>query len=462
MHPVLVRHLIQPWHERLLGRKTFACLRELDRQQWWAPSELRRLQDIKLLALLLHAYDRTPFYRDRLDAAGVNLHGPIPDVRAVLAKLPLLDKTQIRSNQEQMIWRGAPGGLFPFSTGGSSGEPLTFYFDRRRQGYDQAARMRTHQWFGAKVGERELYLWGSPIEINRSSRVKTLRDRIFNQRLLNAFHMSATRLDAYLKEFDRFRPTSLFGYPSSIVRFVEHAASRGHRLNTKNLRSVFVTGEVCYPHDRETISAYFGVPVANCYGSREAGFIAHECPLGAMHTTDENLIVEVMQDGAPAPDGESGEIVVTHLDAYAMPFIRYRTGDVGRLLTGRCACGRGLGLMDVVSGRSTDFLYLPSGEVKHALSIIYPLRELSGVRQFRVVQHEDYAITVDVVRDAAAVCVTKEAIADRVRPVVGGDAPVTVRLVEEIPPADSGKHQYVISHAKESGVPVDNEAPRHD
>ena len=450
MYPRLVRHLIQPWHERLLRRRTFANLVELEQQQWWAPDELRRLQDVKLLSLLRHAYDRIPFYRRHLSRGGVNPHGPIPNVRSALHQLPPIHKDEIRAHLGEMIWRDAPGGLFPFSTGGSTGVPLTFYLDRRRQGYDQAARMRTHRWLGVDVGTRELYLWGSPIETSRTDRLKSVRDRLFNQRLLNAFHMSLTQLDSYLNEFDRFGPTSLFGYPSSIARFVEHATHRGHRLRTKALRAVFVTGEVCFPHDRELIENYFDVPVANCYGSREGGFVAHECPSGGMHTTDENMIVEILKDGVPVAAGEPGDIVVTHLDAYAMPFIRYQTGDVGRLLPGRCECGRGLGLMDVVSGRATDFLYLPSGEVKHALSIIYPLRELPGVRQFRVVQHEDYAITVDVVRDAETICITREAVIDRVRPVIGRDAPVTVRLVDEIAPIGSGKHQYVVSRAKES------------
>lgn len=455
MHPAIVRHLIQPWHERLLGRRTFVNLGELERRQWWAPAELRRLQDVKLWALLRHAYERIPFFRGHLDRAGVNPRGPVPNVRTALRQLPPIDKDDIRAHLGELIWKDAPGGLFPFSTGGSTGAPLLFYFDRRRQGYDQAARMRTHRWFGVDVGTRELYLWGSPIEASRSDRIKMLRDRLFNQRLLNAFQMSSTRLDEYLDEFDRFRPTSLFGYPSSIARFVEHATRRGRRLRTEALRAVFVTGEVCFPHDRELIENYFAVPVANGYGSREGGFIAHECPMGGMHTTDENVIVEILKGGLPVPEGEPGDIVVTHLDAYAMPFIRYRTGDVGRLLPGRCECGRGLGLMDVVSGRATDFLYLPSGEVKHALSIIYPLRELPGVRRFRVVQHEDYAITVDVVRSAGDVGITTEAVADRVRPVIGGDAPVTVRLVDDIVPVGSGKHRYVVSRAREASGTTD-------
>jgi len=449
MNPWFVRHLIQPGHELALNRRTFTCLTALRRQQWWSPAELARLQDVKLYMLLRHAYDRVPFYRERLKRAGVNPHSAMADVRAALVSIPLLDKSQIREHVEALVWRDAPGGVFPSHTGGSSGEPLLFYFDRRRQAYDQAARMRTHEWFDVKVGDRELYLWGSPIELRRTDRVKRFRDRLFNQRLLSAFDMSSDRLDRYLDEFDRFRPACLFGYPSSIVHLVEHAERRGRTLDTRRLRAVFVTGEVCFPHDRERIRDYFGVPVANGYGSREAGFLTHECPLHVMHTSDENVIIELLRDGRPAAPGESGEIVVTHLDAYAMPFIRYRTGDIGRHRAARCACGRGLGTIDVVQGRSTDFLYLPDGNVRHALSIIYPLRELAGVKQFRVVQDENYGVTVDVVCDDAASRVTPEAVTRRVRPVLGSDVPIAVQTVDHIPVADSGKHRYVISNAKE-------------
>ena len=185
------------------------------------------------------------------------------------------------------------------------------------------------------------------------------------------------------------------------------------------------------------------------YGSREAGFVAHECPEGSMHLTAENIIVEIVDgDGDPVSGSESGEIVVTHLDAYAMPFIRYRTGDVGRRRPGRCACGRGLPLMDLVQGRTTDFLYLPDGNIRHALSIIYPLRELPGVRQFRVTQRADYSVTVDVVADDRRERITGEAVAQRIRPVVGDQVNLRVALVEGIASTNSGKYRYVISHAR--------------
>lgn len=104
--------------------------------------------------------------------------------------------------------------------------------------------------------------------------------------------------------------------------------------------------------------------------------------------------------------------------------------------------------MDVVQGRTTDFLYLPDGNIKHALSIIYPLRALSGVRQFRVTQEKDYTVTVEVVGDDKSVRITREAVAREVRPVLGGDVGLRVRMVDRITTADSGKYRYVVSRAK--------------
>jgi phenylacetate-CoA ligase len=431
-------------------------VRSLEDSQWWSPSDLQTLSEIKLRELLDHAGKHTEFYRRRFRAADIPRR--FDDPFAALHRLPLLDKRQIRSSAYEMLWKDAPGGCFPHSTGGSTGETLQFYVDRRRQACDQAARIRTHRWFGVELGHRELLVWGSPIERNPASALKRARDRLFRQRLLDAFQMSPSRMDQYLEVIERWRPECLFGYPSSLALLAEHGR-RGGRVPRNDLGAVFVTGEVCYPHQRNSISDFWGAPVADGYGSREAGFIAHQCPAGRMHISSENVIVEIFRDGNPVPTGETGEIVITHLDAYAMPMIRYRTGDKGRLLPGRCSCGRGLPMMDVVQGRVTDFLYLPDGTVKHALSLIYPLREMPGIRRFRAVQHEDYSVTLEVVpTDKAAV--TEIGVLDAIRPALGHALPVNVQLVEEIPAAASGKHRYVVSQVKKRErdmvtVPVD-------
>lgn len=442
--PWLAGRVVYPLHERLLGRRTFAHWRALEVSQWESPAALCELQFAKLIDLLTHARTKIPYYRRRIELDCANRENAV----TLLSSIPFLTRDDVRGNLDAMLWHESPGGLHERCTGGSTGEPVRFYLDRRRQSYDQAARLRTHRWFGVNPGDRELYLWGSPIERHRTDKLRAWRDRLFNQRLLDAFNMSEKRLDEYLDALDRFQPASLFGYPSSIALLVEHALRRGRSLRPSQLKVVFVTGEVCHSHDRETIENYFQVPVADGYGSRDAGFIAHQCPRGRMHITAENVIVEIVEGERVQPDGESGEIVVTHLDNFGMPMIRYRTGDFGRLLPGRCPCGRGLPLMDVVQGRSTDFLRLPDGNVRHALSIIYPLRETPGIRQFSVTQSEDYTVLVSVVCDDRAQRVTLDAVARRLRPVIGDDVRLDLRMVDHIPPSPSGKHRYVTSSVR--------------
>lgn len=443
MIPAISRRLVWPLHERIVGRATLRYVAELEWSQYAAPDELRVLQGRKLRELLIHAHAKTAFHRQRFREAQVDPERDEPF--DALRRLPSLTKHDIRTRCDDMTWREAPGGVFRHNTGGSTGEPLTFYFDRRRQGYDQAARIRTHRWFGVDHGDRELFLWGSPIEWSRTDSVKRVRDALFNHRLLSAFDMSPERMDDYLDQIECFRPACLFGYPSSIALLVRHAVSRGRTLNVPALRAVFVTGEVCHPPDRQAIESYFGVPVADGYGSREAGFIGHECPQGGMHVTAENVIVEVLRDGAPVSAGEVGELVITHLDAYAMPMIRYRSGDVGRLLTGRCPCGRGLPRMEVVGGRATDFLHLPDGTVKHALSAIYAMRSLPDVRRFRIHQSKDYAIHVSVVASDEPTTTLCENAIEGLRRAIGGGVPIDVAFVDDIPAVGSGKFRYVTS-----------------
>ncbi|RME38818.1 MAG: phenylacetate--CoA ligase family protein [Planctomycetota bacterium] len=458
MVPFLTRHLIVPLHERLLGRRTLAFVEAMMHTQWLAPDDLAAMQRRKLRALLQHAHANTTFYRRRIQRTGADL--VCDDPIAVLRALPPLTKAEIRAHREEMTWPAVPGGLIPAETGGSTGEPLRFFLDRRRQAFDQAARIRSHRWFGVEVGERELFLWGSPIEWKRTDALKRFRDSLFNHRLLSAFDMSPARMDAYLDELERFRPAALFGYPSSLALLAEHARRRGRRPDLRNLKVVFVTGETCLPPQRALLEECFQVPVADGYGSREGGFIAHACPRGGMHITAENVYVEILNDrGEPVPAGETGEIALTHLDAYAMPLIRYRTGDRGRMGKGRCACGRGLPLLESVEGRNTDFLYFPDGTIKHALSVIYPLREMEGVRQFRVEQREDYSVCVKLVPEPSQNGRTKEIAVRRLLPVLH---PVSFRveLVDGIPVTASGKYRYVVSHVRPSAEIVAPEGDR--
>jgi phenylacetate-CoA ligase len=448
--PVLARRLVYPLHERLLKRPTFAYLAELEESQWLSRQGMERLQETKLAGLLRAAHQHCPWHRERMLAAGVD-----PGERVSLADLghlPTMDKQAAVEHGERMVWHGVPGGSFQYNTGGSSGQPLIFYYGRRRQASDAAGRMRARRWWGVEPGDPEVYLWGAPVELDKTDRVKALRDRLLNQLVLNAFEMSPASMDAYARAIQAFRPHCLYGYASSMALLAAHVLERGIRLRLPRLKVVCTTGEPLFEHQRQLIGEAFGAPVANEFGSRDIGFTAHETPQGQLLLMSESIILEVLDEqGRPVAPGETGEAVMTALESFAQPFIRYRTGDVVRLADAPCRAGRGLHVIAEVLGRTTDFVVRADGTIMHALAVIYVLRAIAGVGEFRIVQHTVQDLEVQVVPNARWEAASRTAIESGLRQRLGEDVRIAIRQVEAIPPEASGKHRYVVSHVPLSG-----------
>ncbi len=434
--------------ETALHRPTFAMLAELERTQWLTRDGIEAYQTQRLNTLLQTALAHSPWHAERIRAAGLAEAVAAGQVTlADLARLPTMDKRDARENMERLVWRGAPGGVFQYTTGGSSGEPLIFYFGRLRQASDAAGRMRARRWWGVAPGEREVYLWGAPVELSKTDRIKTLRDRLVNQLVLNAFAMSPSRMDAYLDAVEAWQPKCMYGYASSIALLAAHAEARSKKLRLPSLRVVCTTGEPLYPHQRELIGRVFGAPVANEFGSRDIGFTAHEAPGGQMLLMSESHIVEVLDDtGRPVAPGEPGEAVITGLTSLAQPFIRYRTGDVLRLSAEPAKGGQGLHVIAEVAGRQTDFIIAPDGRVIHALAVIYVLRAVPGIARFKCIQHATDRMEVQVVPAAGWDEAAHSAVVAGLRERLGETLQVELKVLDDIPPETSGKHRYVVSH----------------
>ncbi|MBL8325990.1 MAG: phenylacetate--CoA ligase family protein [Rubrivivax sp.] len=442
----LAAGVLFPLHERLKGHDSVAVLRRLERSQWAGADEIAAEQGTRLREFLVQIGARVPYYRELFARLGF-------DPRAVrsaadLPRLPLLTKADIRAHAERMQAEGH-GPLTRYNTGGSSGQPLVFYIGKARKSHDVAAKWRATRWWGVDIGDREAVVWGSPIEHGAQDRVKALRDALFRSTLLPAFEMSEARLDEFVAWLRRVRPTMLFGYPSALSYIARHAEGRGVRLDTLGVKVAFVTSERLYDEQRELIARVFGCRVANGYGGRDAGFIAHECPAGGMHLSAEDIVVEVVNpEGQPVPPGQPGELVVTELATAEFPFVRYRTGDVGVLDTRRCPCGRGLPLLSELQGRTTDFVMAADGTVMHGLALIYILRDLPGIEGFKVTQETRTLTRVQIVPDqrydAAMVPTT---IVQGFRRRLGAEVEVQVETVAAIAPERSGKYRYIVSHA---------------
>ena len=437
--------------EAAMHRPTFAVLAELERTQWLSREGIEACQTQRLNRLLASALAHSPWHADRLRAAGLDEAARAGAVTlADLPRLPTMNKRDARDNVQQLVWRGVPGGVFQYTTGGSSGEPLIFYFGRARQAADAAGRLRARRWWGVEPGEREVYLWGAPVELSRTDRIKTLRDRLVNQLLLNAFEMSPARMDDYLVAVQAWNPKAIYGYASSLALFAAHAEARGFRPKLPALRVVSTTGEPLFPHQRELIERVFGVPVSVEYGARDAGLMALQSPDGALLQMSETHLIEVLDDaGNPV---EEGEAVITSLVSEAQPFIRYRTGDVIRRSDRPDPGGRGLAVLDSVVGRQTDFVVAADGRIMHALAVIYVLRAIPGVGQFKLIQHAVDRMEVQVVPDVRWNEGAREAVIQGLRARLGPTLNIELKLLDAIAPEASGKHRYVVSHVPLGGA----------
>jgi phenylacetate-CoA ligase len=436
--------LIFPLHERLKGHDTVATRRQLEDTQWWSPSKLAALQLAKLRALLGHAVAHVPYYRDllsRLDIAPARL-ASLRD----LEKLPFLTKDIIRGNTESLKSERARN-LKRFNTGGSTGEPLIFFIGEVRVSHDVAAKWRATRWWGLDIGDPEIVVWGSPIELGAQDRLRTMRDRLIRTRLLPAFEMSGVKLDEFIETIRAMRPRMLFGYPSALAHIARHARAKSSRMDDLGIRVAFVTAERLYDDQKALISKTFGCRVANGYGGRDSGFIAHECPEGGMHVTAEDVVLEIVdRNGRSLPHGESGEIVVTHLATEDFPFVRYRTGDIAALDDRKCPCGRGLPLLKDIQGRTTDFVVATDGTVMHGLALVYVLRDTPGIEAFKIIQESLEQTRVLLIPGPGYTQAAGGAIERALKARLGESVRIIVDEVPRIAPERSGKFRYVVSH----------------
>ena len=441
----LVANLLFPLQEKLKKHNTLAIRKGMDDSQWWSPEKIEEFRLERLRSFLVKVGKNVPYYRDCFAKSGLNPE-KIENLTD-LQKLPFLTKAVIRAEGDRMKSDIAQG-LARFNTGGSSGEPLIFFIGTERISHDVAAKWRATRWWNVDIGDPEIVVWGSPIELGAQDKVRAIRDKIMRTELMPAFQMNETNLDQFIARIRERRPKMLFGYPSAISHIVDHANKRGVRLNDIGVKVVFCTSERLYDHQRAVISTAFSCPVANGYGGRDAGFIAHECPAGSMHITAEDIIVEIIdENGNIQPPGASGEIVVTHLSTSDFPFVRYRTGDVGTLGTERCPCGRGLPLLKDIQGRSTDFVFAADGTVMHGLALIYILRDIPGVKSFKVIQESRQQTNVLLVTDSEFQQSMLQLIVNGFRQRLGSSVNVDVLIVDSIPAEKSGKFRYIVSHA---------------
>ncbi len=437
MYSKLFRRIIFPLIEISEGTKIQKYLKLLEKTQWWKPEDIKKMQDRKLRALIKHAYEHVPYYH-RLFRE-LNLHPDDIKTREDLRKLPFLTKDIIRKNFKDMKARNIKGSQFlEVHSSGTTGEPLKFYISKDVYSYSWAQTLRCWGWAGYKLGEPY-------VKVDMEERKKSLK-RI-QDRLMRCLHIGASTInensaEEHLKRIKRFNPKIIRSYASPAFLLARYAREFDIKIQPN---AVMTTGEKLFPHYRETIEEQFDCEVFDCYGG-EATPLAFECEMhDKYHLCDETAIVEILRGNEQVSPGEIGEIVFTNLDNYAMPFIRYKVGDVGIPSDEMCECGRGLSCMESIEGRVGDLVVTPSGNFLLPNFFTNLFKDIEGVNKFRILQENQYRIDIKLVKNEKFTKEDADYILKKIKGMVGEDVEVNIEFVDSIPPTRSGKERFVIS-----------------
>ncbi|SEV94064.1 phenylacetate--CoA ligase family protein [Luteibacter sp. 329MFSha] len=444
-YETLLRHVLWPAYEGgLRRRETPRHMHRYERDQWLAPAEVRALQFERLKRLLEWCWREVPYYRRRWTQAGI-----VPgDIRSLddYAHLPVLTKADIRDNAEDIKATSLKDALGYKATGGSTGEPLRFGFTRESNDRRVAVMWRGYGWAGSRMGRRTLFLWGGAV--GQPSVAHRMKDRVYNavfaRRLLDSFHMSESTMADYADAIDDYRPEVVVGYVGPLVRLAEWLLANGRQVHRP--ASIIGAAEALHPFQREIIEKAFGAPAFNTYGCREFMLIASECEhRQGLHVNSDHLLVETLDaDGMPIHAG-SGEVAITDLFNYGMPFIRYVNGDMATHATDACPCGRGLPLLASVDGRKLDAIRTPAGHVLPGEFFPHMLKDVPGLARFQLVQRRLDRLDLSIVRGRGFEDASLDYIRREVSRVLGDSAELHCHFVDDIPLTRSGKLRVTVS-----------------
>jgi phenylacetate-CoA ligase len=435
----LLRSLILPAYDAVRGREYSKRHRFLERSQWWDRNTVTAFQWTELQRLLKHAFDSVPYLQSKYRAARIEL----ADIRTWqdFRLVPPLTREEVNAHGCDLCSTTYRGKLLPHATGGSSGTPTRFF--RTYESYDwrTAAKDRTYGWSGWKVGERSIYLWGAPVgKVSRRQRRKARAyEWVHRQRIFNTFIQTDELWARVLKEIGAYKPAIVVGYVSSLEQFARFIDRSGAEV--AGVKAVIAAAEPLYQASREQISRSLRAPVFNTYGSREFMSIGGECSAHhGLHVNVENLVVETVDASAIDPS----EILITDLHNFGMPFIRYATGDSGRLTEETCPCGRGLPLLDSIEGRVLDLLRAADGRIVPGEFFPHLLKDVPEFAQYRVEQKSLDRIVITAVLTANLSERSYGLLRSEIQKVFGSNMQWDIQAVDQIPALQSGKRRVTV------------------
>ena len=420
-------------------------------QSQWLSKELMEQQNLaKLRNLLTHCHARVPFYRDAMKQSGFepgDLHS-FADIGA----LPIISKADLRADYDRFKAASENSSYDVWASSGSTGEPFFFRLDRRSiRANTYAALARGRRWWGMDFGVREGMIWSglSDLTGTASGRFAALKRRVSwslkNITTIDVYLLNDTAIYRGYQTFLLSRPRVLRTIASGLLRFCNGLERLGLDGRKLGIEAAIYTGEGLTQTQRDRIESVLGCPTVAEYGCTELGIIAFECPEGGLHVSHDNLLIEYLVEGKPAKAGEQAEMVITNLNEWIHPLLRYKIGDFAAPSAKTCACGRTLPLIEELGGRVHDSIRTPQGQVIHGLFFTHLFDHLPEVAQFRVIQRRLDGFEIEIVVPGTSAERAKYSVEKAVHDTLKEQMTVEVRTVDSLPVAASGKTRWIIS-----------------
>jgi len=434
VNPWIVKNLIYFPIQAVRGEQVREYMDKISAFHEKPLSEQLDIQWRKLRKLLEYVSANNRYYRDMFASHEIDV-GRIESPED-FRKIPFLTRGAIRAGSRNLV-SNYSGRVSHRKTSGSTGVPLAFVKDRDSTAYMDALMYEVYGWHGIGIGDRQSRLWGIPFAL-KSRLLTHMKDILLNRRRLSAFSLSRESCIDYLQCLKRFKPKFMYGLPSTMEAFAAILQSSGIDPCEAQLEVIISTGEILSARSREKLESAFGCRVVNEYGTTENGIVAFESADGKMRLMIHNLYIEILnpKDGTPAKPGETGEIVITELHSYAMPFIRYRVGDLA-VQESDSTDGSNLPAVRDIVGRVSDLIITPEGKRVAAAILDYSLAE--GVKRFKAFQTVVDSLQVMIETDDSFDESTLARTEKSWRAYLGEGIRIEFNIVDKIPPDKSGK-----------------------
>jgi len=423
-------------------RNTYNFLKS---SQHWTTDELEKYQLQQLKKLLDHAYENVPYYTrifNEKDLKPCDIH-TIPDLNL----LPILTKDIIKDNINDLKATNFPESKFEYvTTGGSTGDPMGFYYEKGVSRAQEWAFIKT-LWdrVGYRFRDKCVILRGNVVK--DAENAKFWEKSFFNRWLiLSSYHMSDENLEVYVEKIREFNPKFIQAYPSTITIIAKFMEKNGIPP-FKNLRAVLCGSENIYTWQRALVERVLRCKVYSWYGHSERAILAGECELSSnYHIFPEYGIFELIDHEGNQTNDEKGIIVSTSLTNYAMPFIRYRTDDIGIISNEKCACGRNYSSLKTIEGRSQDYILTKNGNLVSLTALIFSqhFESFSKIKELQIVQKEKGKIIMRIIPETNYSQKNEDEIIVKIKNVVEDELEIYFEYVTQIARTKRGKYKFLI------------------